>query len=204
MSEPFGLNLAQNLRELIPAREAIMAIAVPPSSIIWIGVGALFAWRLYSRVRRSIGRQKLSAVRPWITVTVFPLLILMLLASTLNHPQNALALFAGIVVGAGLGFYGLRLTRFEQTPEGLYYTPNAHLGIALSLLLIGGLAYRAVQLQIWDMSAGPPASDFVRSPLTLAIFGTLAGYYILYAVGLLRWHRRVQSETPAAGSPPGA
>lgn len=181
-----------------------MAVAVPPSLMIWIGIGALLGWRLYARVRRSIGRQKLSAVRPWITVSVFPLLILVLLVGALNHPQNALALFAGVAAGAGLGFYGIRLTRFEQTPEGLYYTPNAHLGIALSLLLIGRLAYRAVQLQIWEMPAGPPASDFVRSPLTLAIFGTLAGYYILYAAALLRWRRRVQAapEISTPGRPP--
>jgi hypothetical protein len=29
--------------------------------------------------------------------------------------------------------------------------------------------------------------DFARSPLTLGVFGLLAGYYIAYAVGLLRW-----------------
>jgi len=33
--------------------------------------------------------------------------------------------------------------------------------------------------------------DFVRSPLTLAVFGLLAGYYIGYAIGLARWHHRV-------------
>jgi hypothetical protein len=32
--------------------------------------------------------------------------------------------------------------------------------------------------------------DFTRSPLTLLIFGVLAGYYMTYAVGLLRWRKR--------------
>jgi len=37
----------------------------------------------------------------------------------------------------------------------------------------------------------PPMSDnFTRSPLTLAIFGLLAGYYKAYAIGLLRWRAR--------------
>ena len=35
------------------------------------------------------------------------------------------------------------------------------------------------------------AADFVRSPLTLAVFGLLAGYYIAYAIGLVRWRYRV-------------
>jgi hypothetical protein len=39
------------------------------------------------------------------------------------------------------------------------------------------------------ISAGPAAAAFARSPLTLAVFGLLAGYYIAYAVGLLHWRR---------------
>ena len=42
----------------------------------------------------------------------------------------------------------------------------------------------------------PSSEDFARSPLTLAIFGTLAGYYVAYAIGLIRWARRVAA-TPA-------
>jgi hypothetical protein len=33
--------------------------------------------------------------------------------------------------------------------------------------------------------------DFARSSLTLAVFGLLAGCYIAYAIGLLRWRLRV-------------
>jgi len=95
-----------------------------------------------------------------------------------------------------LGVYGLRLTTFEPSPEGLFYTPNAHLGIALSLLLIARLGWRAVQLYTSDIPVGTPPVDFARSPLTLLIVGTLAGYYITYAVGLLRWRRRVERGQP--------
>ena len=41
-----------------------------------------------------------------------------------------------------LGILGLRLTRFETTGEGMLYTPSAHLGIALSTLLVGRIVYR--------------------------------------------------------------
>jgi hypothetical protein len=37
-----------------------------------------------------------------------------------------------------------------------------------------------------------------NSPLTLAIFATLAGYYVTYAIGLLQWHRRVVREQGSA------
>jgi hypothetical protein len=180
-----------------------MAIATHPSVIATVGIAALIAWRVYRRVRRSIGRQRLSPVRPWLTVTLFPLLVAMLLLGSLFHPTSALSLVGGIGVGATLGIYGLRLTKFEPTPEGLFYTPNAHLGIALSLLLIARIGYRAIQMYAADLPMDTPPTDFVRSPLTLVIFGTLAGYYVTYAIGLLRWQARVRSTVaPPIAQPP--
>lgn len=170
-----------------------MAIATHPSMIAVVGIAALIAWRIYRRVRRSVGRQRLHPVRPWLTVIFFPLLVAMLLLGSLFHPASALALVGGAGVGVALGIYGLRLTRFEPTAEGLFYTPNLHLGIALSLLLIARIGYRVIQMYAADLPMDTPPTDFVRSPITLVILGTLAGYYVTYAIGLLRWQARVGS-----------
>ena len=153
----------------------------------------LIGWRLYRRVRTSIGRQKLSKVRPWITLTVFPLLGLLIAFAALAHPWSLGAFVGGIVVGTALGMYGLSKTKFENTPEGMYYTPNAHLGIALSLVFTARVIYRMFELYSLDPGR-QPMPDLTRSPLTLAIFGLLAGYYVAYAIGLIRWRSRVQSE----------
>jgi hypothetical protein len=167
-----------------------MDLSHPATLLLPAGIAMLVAWRLYSRVKRMVSRQRLSKVRPWLTVCLFPLLVALLLLSSLAHPEAVLALAAGAVAGASLGLYGLRLTKFEQTPLGLFYTPNAHLGIALSLLLIARIGYRAAQLYFAAEATREASTAFVRSPLTLLIFGTLAGYYVAYAVGLLRWRRR--------------
>ena len=159
-------------------------------------VVALVAWRVYSRIRRVIGRQRLSAVRPWITVVVFPLIAVLVLLTSFVHPMTGLALLAGAVAGIGLGIYGTRLTRFEVTPAGLFYTPNAHLGIALSLLLVLRLGYRFVTLQMNGQNLDPSSMQLGSSPLTMAIFGTLAGYYVTYAIGLLRWRAQVSRLPP--------
>lgn len=145
----------------------------------------LVAWRMYARFRRMVGRQRLSRVRPRIHLILFPALIVLL--GWLSHDRwDALAWLAGAVLaGALLARYGLSRTQFEVTPRGLYYTPHAPLGIALSVLFAGRILYRVYEV----VHAGPAAADFGRSPLTLGVFGLLAGYYVAYAIGLVRWRR---------------
>lgn len=162
-----------------------------PSTVTLLVLVPLIVWRMYSRFRRMVGRQRLSGVRPWITLTIFPLLILLIAFTTLSHPDRLAWLAAGLVAGALLGVFGLGKTRFEPTPQGLFYTPNAHLGIALSLLFVARVAYRFIEIYAIDPGVPHGMNDFARSPLTLAVFGLLAGYYVAYAIGLVRWRFRV-------------
>jgi hypothetical protein len=165
--------------------------ALNPSIIVLVILAPLLAWRLYTRFRKMVGRQRLSRVRPWITLIIFPMIVLLLAYAAHWHFERLLWLAGGLVFGSLLGIYGLRQTRFESTPQGLFYTPHAHLGIALSLLLVGRLLYRLIELYALDTTARRGAPEFAQSPLTLAIFGLLASYYIAYAVGLVRWRNRV-------------
>jgi hypothetical protein len=169
----------------------------------------LVLWRMYSRIRRMVGRQRLSRVRPWVTLVVFPLIIAMLALATLTHPERLVVLAVAVAAGLALARFGLSKTKFEPTPEGLFYTPNAHLGIALSLLFVGRILYRLVEMYALGLpgpaAGGPGAQDFARSPLTLGVFGLLAGYYVGYAIGLVRWRMGVMQrkrEREAAAEPP--
>jgi hypothetical protein len=175
-----------------------MSVDAHPSVLLSVGIAALIVWRLVTRVRRMVGRQRLSRIRPWLTATLFPLLLAGLLVASTGRPTSALALVLGAALGAGLGVLGLRLTKFEVTPTGLFYTPNAHLGIALSVLFIGRIAYRFGHAYLAGDGFSTPPEDLTRSPLTLVIFATLAGYYIAYAVGLLLWKRRAGTVVPAS------
>jgi hypothetical protein len=146
-------------------------------------------WRLYVRFRRLVGRQKLSRVRPWLTVTIFP--VMLALVGWLATLERLGWLAGGVLAGALLGVYALRSTRFEATPEGLYYTPNAHLGIALSLLILARVGYRMFEVVSAEPHMVRNNAQFVQSPLTLVLLGLLGGYYVAYAAGLIRWRRRV-------------
>lgn len=174
--------------------------ALNPTAITLLLLAPLLAWRIYARLRRMVGRQRLSGVRPWITLILFPAVVVSLAYSVQWHIERLPWLAGGVVLGSLLGVYGLRRTRFESTREGLFYTPHTHLGIALSLLLVGRVVYRLIELEVLDPAAPHGAAQFAQSPLTQAIFGLLAGYYFTYAVGLAGWRNRaVRARREAAG-----
>lgn len=151
----------------------------------------LIAWRVYARFKRMVGRQRLTTYRIWIQLTLFPALVLLIGLASAAHPLSLVAFVASLAAGAALGRYGIRTTAFQPDPGGLFYTPNAHLGIALSVLFVLRLAYRLVEVYTGIPGGERGAADFARSPLTLTVFGLLAGYYVAYAVGLARWRSRV-------------
>jgi hypothetical protein len=166
-------------------------ISPSPSALSLAVLLPLIGWRVYARYRRMVGRQRLSKVRPWITLTIFPAIVLLLATAVRQQPTGLWLLAGGLAAGGALAVYGLRRTTFEPTREGLFYTPNARLGLALSLLFVARIAYRFVEMVVLPPGVAHGSGDFARSPLTLAVFGLLAGYYIGYAIGLVRWRWRV-------------
>ena len=170
-----------------------------PTHLTLLALLPLIAWRMVSRIRRMIGRQKLSRIRPWATIIVFPLLLAFISIFAYPHWERLWWLAGGLALGAALGVFGLRKTRFEATPEGMFYTPNMHLGIALSVLLVARIGWRMVEVFTMDPAVMQQQDQaFMRSPLTLVVLGVLAGYYITYAAGLVRWRWRALRRTETA------
>src|SRR5438105_190317 len=156
----------------------------------------LIAWRVYRRMRRLIGRQRSRAWRHWTAAIFFPLLLGMLALGALARPAALAILATAVAIGIGLAVWGLKLTRFEKTPEAIFYTPNAHIGIALSVLLVARVLYRFYEIATIPLPRGGAGmQDFARSPLTLVVLGMLASYYAAYAVGLL-FHRHRLRQVP--------
>lgn len=147
-------------------------------------IGGLFAWSIYRRVRRNIGRQILRPRRVITSIAIFSVIGALLVVGSLHNLNLLYGLGGGWLLGGVLGFVGLRLTRFDTTEEGHFYTPNAHIGVALSMLLVGRMIYRFMVLNS-SMSAlqanHPPP---LQSPLTYFIIGLTFGYYIVYYIGL--------------------
>lgn len=165
-----------------------MAAHMANAPLVAVALLPLVAWRVYSRIKRLTTRQRSQVWRHRTTLVFFPLLVLLLGLGGVGHPMAMLALAVGLAAGVGLGNIGIRKTSFEQVGDEFYFTPHARIGALVALLFIGRMAWRAWE---WYMSDGAIAhQDFARSPLTLGVFGVLAGYYMTYAVGLLRWRKR--------------
>jgi hypothetical protein len=165
--------------------------------IVPILIGALVLFGIYRRVRRNIGRQRLQPGRMQFRI-VFLAIAAALIAFGASRDMNLLgALLAGLAGGAALGWFGLQHTKFEATAQGNFYTPHTYIGAAVSVLLIGRIAYRLLiaypTMHAASQADQDPFASFQRSPLTLAILGVVVGYYVCYYIGVLQ---RSRSLTP--------
>jgi hypothetical protein len=156
-------------------------------------VTAIVAFGMYRRVRRNIGRQSLTAGRQYLRMAILTAICIGLAVVQPLSPVAVAYLVSGLIVGAVVGWFALRHTEFEVTPQGYFYTPHLYIGIAVTALFIGRLLYRLVLVYDTVNPAGPvgvPTMD--SNPLTLGILFLTASYYTVYCTGLLRWLRGAQ------------
>ena len=153
----------------------------------------LLVWRIYSRLKKLVARQKSQPWRHWLVAIAVPALILFLATTTKFEILPLSSLGAGVLAGGWLGVLGIKLTRFEQVGKDFYFTQHRYLGLAITMLFIARLLYRGMEIYLntrLDVPVPPP--PFGQSPLTMAAYGLVTGYYASYAWGLLRWRQRSQ------------
>jgi hypothetical protein len=150
--------------------------------VIPVVIGGLLAWSVYRRLRRNIGQQRLRPRRIITSIVIFSVVSVVFFITYAQFPKALLGLGGGLLLGALLGLLGLRLTTFETTDQGHFYTPNAPIGVGLTVLLVGRIIYRLWFFSNDTVSPGTPQA--FQSPLTLFFFGLIAGYYLVYYIGL--------------------
>jgi hypothetical protein len=161
------------------------------SKIVPLLLAVFIAWRMYVRLRRNIGRQAMQPKRMLTRVIILAVVTVALTAFSLLNLRVLAGLGFGFVLGLPLAWVGLKMTRFEATAEGRFYTPNSTIGIGLGILLVGRLVYRLMVIlpNMRNAAQHPQQPALMQSPLSLFVFGLLAGYYIAYYVGVLARNR---------------
>ena len=155
------------------------------------------ALRYRAGTARRRARPWAASLNMWLTSvsTVFFLFFTLLLSFWIGSAFR----FALIGMGCGgiLGLIGLAMTRWENRPEGLFYTPSRWLAVTITLAIVARFIYgwwRATHSvstapgdQHWLMTASAPQ-------LSLAVAAGLVAYYLSYSIGvrlqLARHHRR--------------
>jgi hypothetical protein len=147
------------------------------------GIGLMY----YRRIRRQFGRQPWQPKRTIARVVLLSLVLGSLVLAANYVPGAALAVSTGLALGLLLGLYGVSLTKVDLIDGARSYVPNPWIGGALSLLLIGRLAWRFMHGGFAQAQAAGP------SPITLGFASTLIGYYLTYSVVLMLRMRRLAS-----------
>jgi hypothetical protein len=156
----------------------------------------LIGWAYYRRIRTSFGRQPWRPVRVGIRLAMLALALAGLGMAAIYLPRMGLAVGAGLAIGALLALLALRHTRVEVAEGQRWYTPNPWIGGALSVLLLGRLAWR---MGSGVFTGGAAAMGQNASPLTLGIGATLVAYYLVNGIGLVLRMRALS--IPDAGAP---
>ena len=151
----------------------------------------LLVLRYRAGTMRRRGR-KWTATFNLLSLLISAALFLWVAAMTTLWVPNAFTYsLAGFAGGCLLGLLGLGLTRWEPSPQALYFTHNRWLILlvtfAVSARLLYGLwriwhAWRASgQNESWLAAAGIPGS--------MAVGAIVIGYYLTYSAGV-RWRLR--------------
>jgi hypothetical protein len=146
------------------------------SHMIMLAMSPLILWRIYKRVQRLTVRQQSRLWRHWFGVTFLPLALLAMGFFMAAHPPALASLIGGVAAGGALGWHALRRSGFERVGDAYF--------MLVAMIFIVRVLYRIFEMATLGPQQTP---SFGSSPLTMGIMGVVAGYYLVYASGLLRW-----------------
>ena len=97
----------------------------------------------------------------------------------------------GFAGGCLLGLLGLALTRWEPTPQALYFTPNRPLVLLITLAVTARLLYGLWRVWHAWRAAGADDSWLAAAGIagSMAVGAVVIGYYFAYSAGV-RWRLR--------------
>lgn len=152
-------------------------------------IAPLLVWRIYSRVKKLMARQRSIAARHWAGALVFTAIVLVTLAEVAGNTLLLGYWAAGTALGIGWGLFALRKTRMESTAEGAFFTPYAPLGMLFALLFAARVLYILFEVYA-NQGTGVPMRKLTESPVTVLALTLMAGYFGTVSAGLLRWRLR--------------
>jgi MFS family permease len=153
----------------------------------------LLVWRIYKRLQTQLMRQRSIMSRHYTGLFVFVLMLLIPAGELADRPFQLACLAGGAIAGILLGSYGLRRTRFEDTPEGYFVTPPLRMSILIAMLLVARVLYLGVEIYM-NQGSNRPTPRFTDSEVTMLCLGVTAAYFATFSFTLMRWRQRKRKE----------
>jgi cytochrome b561 len=150
-------------------------------------------WRIYQRLKRQMVRQRSIMSRHYTGLLVFGAMLVVPVTELGDRPLSLAALALGAIAGIGLASYGLRRTRFEDTPEGYFFTVPQRMGVLVAMLLVARVIYLGIEIYM-NQGSSKPNPRFTDSPLTMVCLGVTAAYFATFSAHLMRWRKQKRKE----------
>jgi hypothetical protein len=172
------------------------------SSLTPVILVLVFLFVIFRRARSLITRQKIHPSAMLFRMGIFLVLGVLVLLFALTQPLILGSAVVGLALGAGIAWVGLRLTRIETLPDGVYYTPNKYIGLGVFALFLLRIIYRIAVVALTPgaltipRGSSPTASilaQYSSDPLTTGVYFILIGYYACYYGVLLLRFRNLPS-----------
>jgi hypothetical protein len=176
-------------------------------------IAVLAVLLVFRRLRRSFGRQPLRPIRMRVRIGILILLACSLVPVAASSSRFLIADVGAALAGIALGLWGAKRTRYQTFEGQLYYIPHTYTGIAVSLLFVGRLVYRLVEIYSTDHAdrvndatsmhgLAPPTG--VQSPATVGLLCAVVGYYVCFYSLVLWKSKRISPEDLEVVSTPNA
>lgn len=165
-----------------------MNSGITVTTIALLVLTPVLVWRVYARLKIQMQRQRSILTRHYTGIFVFLAMIAVPASELFGNLASLGALAVGTAGGIAYGIWGLKLTKFNETDEGYFFTPNARLGIAIAMVFAARVLYVGFELY----ANQGPTPRFTDSPLTMLVVGLTAAYFGTYSIGILRWRLKRQ------------
>jgi hypothetical protein len=163
------------------------------TTLALIALVPVLVWRIYQRLKTQMARQRSIMSRHYTGLLVFGAMVLVPATELGDRPFSLAALAAGAIAGIGLGAYGLRRTRFEDTSEGYFFTPPMRMGILVAMPLVARVIYLGIEIYM-NQGSNQPNPRFSDSPATMLSVGLAGAYFATFSASLMRWRQRLRKE----------
>lgn len=165
---------------------------LPIATIALLVLTPVLIWRIYSRLKGMMQRQRSILSRHYTGLGVFAAMVLVPGSELLRQQSFSLLWLAvGTAAGIAYGVWGFKLMTREVTAEGCFFKPNVRLGMVVAMLFVARIMYVGFEIYA-NQGSSVSLPRFTDSPLTLLSLGLVAGYFGTLSARLIQWRHALR------------